>query len=117
MLSQLKWFLDEEESATPTTPMSSINAYTANAIADRTSEPQLAKVYANSEGDTIPKEQPSWMQMPAMVSEPLIIDKPIVESRLRKVNKLQVQTAASAFPSAQTVLGLTHKKDSSATMR
>jgi hypothetical protein len=114
-LSQLSWFLEEEQSASPTDAYPT-NPYPGNTQRACISSEQVASTYANTEEDTIPVK-PTWTQMPTTVAEPLVMDSPILQPQLRKVNKLQVKTAVSGFPSAQSVLGLTHKKDISPNMR
>ena len=114
-LSQLSWFLEEEQSGTPTNPYPA-NPHPANSRRDRISEKSVASAHNTSKNDAIPT-QPSWAQMPTKIAEPLVMDSPIIQPQLRKVNKLQVKTTVSALPSAQSVVGLTHKKDSSPTMK
>jgi hypothetical protein len=113
-LSQLSWFL-EDEIVSQTNPYPT-NPYPGNTQGDRISSEQVASAYTNTPEDSIPVK-PTWTQMPTTVAEPLVMDSPILQPQLRKVNKLQVKTAVSALSSAQSVLGLTYKKDSSPTMR
>jgi hypothetical protein len=87
--SQLTWFLEEE---------GEIQRY-ASAIM---SNP------VRQEEEILPAES-GWMEMPTAVTQPLVMQSAVVEVQPAKVNSFPVQTAAFAFPSAQTVLGLTRK--------
>jgi hypothetical protein len=87
--SQLTWFLEEE---------GEIQRY-ASAIMSKP---------VRQEEEVIPAES-GWMQMPTTVTQPLVMQSAVVEPQPAKVNTFPVQTAAFAFPSAQSVLGLTRR--------
>jgi hypothetical protein len=87
--SQLTWFLEEE---------GEIQRY-ASAIMSNS---------VRQKEEVIPVES-SWMQMPTTVTQPLVMQSAVVEPQPEKVSPLPVQTAAFAFPSAQSALGLTRR--------
>ncbi len=101
-LSELSWFLDAEDSSIAETSFN-------NTIYDKSSS--LA-VLPTSEAEIIPV-QPSWIEMPATVTEPVVIQSPAIikPETTNPNNSNKVQTAASAFASTQYILGLTHKQN------
>ena len=89
-LSQLKWFLEENESKAQAT----ITA--VNTIA----RPQAAPPVSTKTTETTISQT---------VTKPLVITNTEYESQPITVNQLSVQTATSTFPSAQSALGLTQR--------
>lgn len=93
-LSQLKWFLEENESkAQPTTV--AVNTIARTQVAPVVSTPVSTKT-----------TEPTISQA---VTKPLVITNTEYESQPITVNQLSVQTATSTFPSAQSALGLTQR--------
>ena len=91
MLSQLRWFLDEDESKV----QAAIS--TANASSVKQAAPPISTKKAN---------EPTFSQA---VTKPLVITSTEYETQPITVSQLTAQTATSAFPSAQSALGLTQK--------
>lgn len=93
-LSQLKWFLEENESkAQPTT--AAVNTIARTQVAPVVSTPVSTKT-----------TEPTISQA---VTKPLVITNTEYQSQPITVNQLSVQTATSTFPSAQSALGLTQR--------
>ncbi|WP_232224129.1 hypothetical protein [Mastigocladopsis repens] len=99
MLSQLRWFLEEDQIETQVT--------TSGANANFATE--TAPPVSTNSGN-----EPTISQV---ITKPLVITNTEYESQPITVNQLSVQTATSTFPSAQSALGLTQKygKQASAT--
>lgn len=96
-VSQLKWFLEENESKAQatTTPVNTIpRTQTVSAVSARNIEATIS----------------------VAVTKPLVITNTEFESQPITVNQLSVQTATSKFPSAQSAFGLTrrHSKEADA---
>ncbi|ARV60734.1 hypothetical protein BZZ01_20815 [Nostocales cyanobacterium HT-58-2] len=89
MLSQLKWFLEEDENKTQV-----VTSTTQAAFSTQTTTPVTT-------GD-----EPTISQA---VTKPLVITNNVHESQPITISQLSVQTATSTFPSAQSVLGLTQR--------
>ncbi len=92
MLSRLGWFLDEESQTLTKAPSEATTV-----IYDRQATSPVAP--ESKEGVTATRER----------TQPLVITHSTHETQPVTVNQLSVQTAISAFPSAQSALGLTHK--------
>lgn len=89
-VSQLKWFLEENESKAQatTTPVNTIpRTQTVSAVSARNIEATIS----------------------VAVTKPLVITNTEFESQPITVNQLSVQTATSKFPSAQSAFGLTRR--------
>ncbi|MEI2581928.1 hypothetical protein [Scytonema sp. PRP1] len=93
-LSQLKWFLEENESKTQATT-AGVNTITRPQAAPRVSTPVSTKTTETTISQTVTK--------------PLVITNTEYEPQPITVNQLSVQTATSTFPSAQSALGLTQR--------
>jgi hypothetical protein len=91
MLSQLRWFLDEDESKV----QAAIS--TANVSSPKQAAPPISTKNAN-EG--------TFSQA---VTKPLVITSTEYETQPITVSQLTAQTATSTFPSAQSGLGFTKK--------
>jgi hypothetical protein len=89
-LSQLRWFLEEDET----------EVQTSTSGANRISQRQAAPVSIKSGNETTTAQA---------ITKPLVITNTEYESQPITVHQLSVQAAASAFPSAQSALGLTHR--------
>ncbi|BAZ26258.1 hypothetical protein NIES4073_71640 [Kalymmatonema gypsitolerans NIES-4073] len=93
-LSQLKWFLEENESKAQATT-AAVNTIARTQVAPVVSTPVSTKT-----------TEPTISQA---VTKPLVITNTEYESQPITVNQLSVQTATSTFPSAQSALGLTQR--------
>jgi hypothetical protein len=93
-LSQLKWFLEENESKAQAT----ITA--VNTIARPQAAPPVSTPVSTKTAETTISQA---------VTKPLVITNTEYESQPITVNQLSVQTATSTFPSAQSALGLTQR--------
>lgn len=93
-LSQLKWFLEENESKAQAT-ITAVNTIARPQAAPPVSTPVSTKT-----------TEPTISQA---VTKPLVITNTEYESQPITVNQLSVQTATSTFPSAQSALGLTQR--------
>lgn len=99
MLSQLNWFLEDDKSKNQTKTFAQNQAYEQRAS---------AAVYSQT------REEATAIQ--EEVTKPLVITNAVYETQPITINQLSVQTATSGFPSAQSVLGLTQKYGSKASM-
>lgn len=93
-LSQLKWFLEENESKTQATTVP-VNTIARTQVTPVVSTPVSTKTTESTISQTVTK--------------PLVITNTEYESEPITVNQLSVQTATSTFPSAQSALGLTQR--------
>jgi hypothetical protein len=93
-LSQLKWFLEENESKAQATT-AAVNTIARTQVAPVVSTPVSTKT-----------TEPTISQA---VTKPLVITNTEYESQPIPANQLSVQTATSTFPSAQSALGLTQR--------
>jgi hypothetical protein len=93
-LSQLKWFLEENESKAQAT-ITAVNTIARPQAAPPVSTPVSTKTTETTISQTVTK--------------PLVITNTEYESQPITVNQLSVQTATSTFPSAQSALGLTQR--------
>ncbi|BAY44870.1 hypothetical protein SAMD00079811_24720 [Scytonema sp. HK-05] len=93
-LSQLKWFLEENES----------KAQATTAAVNTIARPQVAPVVS-----TPVSTKTTETTISQAVTKPLVITNTEYESQPITVNQLSVQTATSTFPSAQSALGLTQR--------
>ncbi len=93
-LSQLKWFLEENESKAQATT-AAVNTIARPQAAPPVSTPVSTKTTETTISQTVTK--------------PLVITNTEYESQPITVNQLSVQTATSTFPSAQSALGLTQR--------
>jgi hypothetical protein len=93
-LSQLKWFLEENESKAQATT-AAVNTIARPQAALPVSTPVSTKTTETTISQTVTK--------------PLVITNTEYESQPITVNQLSVQTATSTFPSAQSALGLTQR--------
>lgn len=93
-LSQLKWFLEENESKAQAT-ITAVNTIARPQAAPPVSTPVSTKTAETTISQTVTK--------------PLVITNTEYESQPITVKQLSVQTATSTFPSAQSALGLTQR--------
>ncbi len=93
-LSQLKWFLEENESKAQAT-ITAVNTIARPQAAPPVSTPVSTKTTETTISQTVTK--------------PLVITNTEYESQPITVKQLSVQTATSTFPSAQSALGLTQR--------
>ena len=93
-LSQLKWFLEENESKAQATTAA------VNTIARPQAAPPVSTPVSTKTAETTISQA---------VTKPLVITNTEYESQPITVNQLSVQTATSTFPSAQSALGLTQR--------
>ncbi|WP_414582068.1 hypothetical protein [Scytonema sp. PCC 10023] len=93
-LSQLKWFLEENETKAQATT-AAVNTVARTEVAPVVSTPVSTKTTETT--------------ISQAVTKPLVITNTEYESQPITVNQLSVQTATSTFPSAQSALGLTQR--------
>lgn len=93
-LSQLKWFLEENESKAQATT-AAVNTVARTQVAPVVSAPVSTKTTETT--------------ISQAVTKPLVITNTEYESEPITVNQLSVQRATSGFPSAQSALGLTQR--------
>jgi hypothetical protein len=93
-LSQLKWFLEENESKAQATTAA------VNTIARPQAAPPVSTPVSTKTAETTISQT---------VTKPLVITNTEYESQPITVKQLSVQTATSTFPSAQSALGLTQR--------
>lgn len=96
MLSQLRWFLDEDESKV----QAAIS--TANVSSPKQAVPSIATT-------SIATKNANEGTFSQAVTKPLVITSTEYEAQPITVSQLTAQTATSTFPSAQSGLGFTKK--------
>jgi hypothetical protein len=92
MLAQLSWFLEEDESKLQT--MTSTTTTT-----DKTQDLSTVSTSTRTEEATAVQE----------ITQPMVITHTVYDTQPITIDRLSVQTATSALPSAQSVLGLSQK--------